>query len=557
MYKVLLAFLMITFIIGFKNTYGQQLQASNAIKTESKEKSMPIPKLEAPKDIGQIRLKIDSTDNYDKDRNHKAKEDSLNAELSKAVMEKAIKFREAQDAFNELTSLKKKQKKLTEVQKEQLEKYNKLVASLGKSLDSLTVVAKKSQDDISQKNSEIRAQISKKNAYRSEYYAKLISEANENMEILNKNYLDYKQELLRNKDSLAPSKWPLYGSNKDTMVREMAYLFSDLLVSTSTMLANLEKLISDYPALEKKLNELKEVEVVRTLGEASDGFIDSLFMKRKEELKAAFSQEKIHNDAFKKEYDSYRDKFRGYIIEINEIKKNHKPKEEEKQSSDASVLANFTQPLNQSTSLIPGIDIFAYKKFDSDEYSFYGQAKLFLAAPGSDTNSLSHATKYFIPEASQFGFMADFSFGFLPAKAVPDKNAEKKLGLNFSFYYLQKQLSTRDSLKTLFSTGMVQVKSGLEFILIKNALSVYANLNGYLVGKGVEGYNKFYVNDSKFKWFSEFGLKSYLVLQSDSKINLLLDLRFLPVGRTIKEMTLSKDKFIPLFKLGIVKEFDF
>ncbi len=78
-----------------------------------------------------------------------------------------------------------------------------------------------------------------------------------------------------------------------------------------------------------------------------------------------------------------------------------------------------------------------------------------------------------------------------------------------------------------------------------------------MVGKGLENFNKFYTRDEKFKWFGEFGIKSYIDLQSNANVKLLLDLRFLPVGKTIKDMIHTVDKFIPLFKLGIVKDFEF
>ena len=98
-----------------------------------------------------------------------------------------------------------------------------------------------------------------------------------------------------------------------------------------------------------------------------------------------------------------------------------------------------------------------------------------MAAPGTDTNSSSYTSKFFIPEASQFGFTADFNFGFLPASIDVTGNSKKLIGINLSFYYLQKQLTTRDSLRSVFSTGMIQVKTGLEIIVVRNALSVYGN----------------------------------------------------------------------------------
>jgi hypothetical protein len=552
-------FILFSLLAFNKFSYGQ-LQQSNAIKVIESKSTSTILKIDPPQKIDTINLKIDATDIFRKvtEARVNSLETSLK-EISNQMLTSNIKLKEAESEIEYFEKLKRNNKALNDKQEAQLLVYQGLLKQYKFSLDSLGNEAKKAKEDLDKKSTEASDQQIIKQQYRKEYYEKLLVEARENMALLNSNFINYKNELTSKEDSLAPSKWPLYSSNKDTMVREMGLIYGALLLSTKDMLRKLDLLAADYPVLQKKIKDFEEIEVVLRLGGRSDSYIDTLFNQRKAALAEGFALEKKHNDEFKKTYDTYREEFKEQIATVNEIKLKYKPVEENKQSSEASLLANFTQPLNQNSSLVPGIDIFAYKKFHSEQYSIYGQAKLFLAAPGSDTNSLNHATKYFIPEASQFGFMVDFNFGFLPAPAENSKNinSRKLLGLNLSFYYLQKQLSTKDTLKSLFSTGMVQVRTGVEFILIKNALAIYANINGFFVGKGVENYTKHYVNDEKMKWYTEFGLKSYLILQSDAKINLLLDIRFLPVGSAIKEMTFTRDRFIPLVKLGIAKEFDF
>lgn len=549
----------LAFIMGILlfNYAFSQLQQSNAIKVVTSSQVPVSLAIDAPKKMDTISLKIDTTDVYKKVVDARNAYDNSFKEISSKVLASSLRLKEAENEIANLESIRRQQKGLTRAQAKQLEQNKLLLAAFQKSIDSLMIQAKKSQEEINKKSSEVTEQQTIKKEYRKEYYDKLLAEVKGNIAILKDNYSSYKTELIAKKDSLSASRWPLYNSNKDSMVREMGDIYSSLIANTKEMLRKLEVLSSDYPELEDKIKKFEEVDVVLQLGGQPDSYIDSLFLKRKLDLANRFSVEKDHNDEFKKSYDQYRNDFKDSMAKINSIKLKYKPIEDNKQSSDASMLANFTQPLNQSSSLVPGIDIFAYKKYNFEQYSIYGQAKLFVASPGSDTNSLNHATKYFIPEASQLGFMLDFNFGFLPATNGPVANSKKMLGINLSFYYLQKQLSTRDTLKNMFSTGMVQLRGGLELILIKNALAVYGNLNGYFVGKGVDNFSKNYVNDTRMKWFSEFGLKSYLVLQSDAKINLLLDLRFLPVNGTIREMTLTNDKFIPVFKLGIVKEFDF
>ncbi len=111
----------------------------------------------------------------------------------------------------------------------------------------------------------------------------------------------------------------------------------------------------------------------------------------------------------------------------------------------------------------------------------------------SDTNNLNNATRLFVPEASNMGFLVDFTFGFNKASYVSKKDQLEPyytLGFNFGLYYLQKQLITVDKEKTPFTIGLVQTKAGFEKTIVRNGLAAFVNLNGIYVGRGMESYKK-------------------------------------------------------------------
>lgn len=211
--------------------------------------------------------------------------------------------------------------------------------------------------------------------------------------------------------------------------------------------------------------------------------------------------------------------------------------------------------------LIPGFDILADKKFVDSNLAIFGQAKFFIASGSADTNKLSNGTKLFVPEASDLGFTVDFTFGFDLIKYKP-KNAltlshYHSLGISVGLYYLQKQLTTPDKENLPFSIGTIQTKIGIEKTIVRNGLAVFANVNGFFAGKGIEKFKKFYDDNGKMNWFVETGIKSYLKLTKDEKTNISFELRFIPVNPTVRKYAKTEDKFIPLINVAIVRDFNF
>lgn len=285
--------------------------------------------------------------------------------------------------------------------------------------------------------------------------------------------------------------------------------------------------------------------------------IDSIIKPQQVVLNSHLGELLRKLETFSKDYNAYAGYFNTTISQFNAALKGKKHEE----GSDLSVLGKITSPLNNNSMLIPGFDILAGKKFADSNLAILGQAKFFFASGNSDTNKLSNGTKLFVPEASSLGFTVDFTFGFDLITYKP-KNAltysrYHSLGISVGLYYLQKQLTAPDKESSPFSIGTIQTRIGIEKTIVRNGLAVFANINGFFVGKGNEKFNTYYDDKGKMNWFVETGIKSYLKLTKDEKTNISFELRFIPVNSTVRKYANTDDKFIPLINVAVVRDFNF
>jgi len=235
-----------------------------------------------------------------------------------------------------------------------------------------------------------------------------------------------------------------------------------------------------------------------------------------------------------------------------------------KQENNLQAIAGITQPLGRQGQLVPNISILGYKSVSNENSSMSSQLKLFVGANSQDQNTFNSNYKLFIPEMSTFGFTADFSLGFIPSTKsyVINKDLNqpiKKLGINLSSYYLGKSLNKlKDS--TSFNVGVLQFKTGFQYILIGKVLSVYGNVNSFFIANGIDDFKENFNYDKKLRGFIDFGLECYLDLITNSKdggLSIDLDLGFISAGGDVKSLVPGSDPLIPRIKLSIVKGLNF
>ena len=533
--SILLGLLVIVSTVKGQNL----LKFNNTNKRISKEE---IVNIEKPKEFNISIIKLDTT-------------------TLEAKGMKGLKSIELDSIANEVltTNLNKQQKELDDINKKteiEKRKFQKKIDSLKKSIDELRNSIKQNTDEYNKKRKEFeqfKDDLNKENFdLLSQLYTKDSADANKQIEDADSNITSINKDITNKRENFQAVLKSLNNIKLDTTINKDIIELSEKVGSLRELLKPLRFKIDDLRTNIKEFNTIG-VLISMDRNDISSEIVKARIKSIKLKLLSNIKEFQESEKKFAKDYNVYIIDYDKIIDKITKIQK-----EAKNEITDASLLANFTQPLNNSGSLIPQLNVFASKASNMDDLGILAQAKLFLAGTGSDTSSLNAATKFFIPEASQLGFMADITFGFIRANPSASKN-EKKLGISFGFYYLQKQLLNKEASKSSspFSIGAIQLRTGFEYTLIPQMLAIYGKMNGITVGKGLAEFKNQYTGSDKMEWYSEFGLLSYLNLSSDKTLNILLDLRFIPVNSYIKTVTQSTDPFISLFKLGIVKDFSF
>jgi hypothetical protein len=296
------------------------------------------------------------------------------------------------------------------------------------------------------------------------------------------------------------------------------------------------------------------------------GYVSALLTPLQQMVTALDRSMNSYNESIKflnKQLDAtgnlVNDKQNGYLEGEQTIKNIYsKYKVDEKQESgDMKALASFTQPVADEGKLVPQISILGFRQKNLPNQSFAYNLKLFVSS--SETKSVINSEyRFFIPEASTYGFMADFSFGFLPIPNNDNKQTIKTLGLNGGAYYLGKSLvRIKDS--TTYNIGLLQFKLGMQYILIPHVLNIYANLNPFFVANGNESFSKVYNGYTKrLNMFTDFGVECYLELtKKQNDFFLDFDLGFISKGGDVSSIMITQDAVIPRIKVGLVKSFNF
>jgi hypothetical protein len=488
--------------------------------------------------VESIQTKLDEINNMkglitelEKRKEKKKELDSIKLELIKFEKEKKD-LEEYKDKL--LNQINIEKQKLLDVKSE----YETQVAMIKKQSDSVIV----------ELNKEVLG-------YVKDLYRRDSVQISADFSHATKSINDITIDLAKLVDSLKPDYIFSHVTIDTSKVRNITNKLIDLIVKANDckhilsknaiIIKQLEPAIKDYNSLGVLMQNLPEVAFAQ--------IVKKEYPTRKSHVNVLFSEYLAADKEFKKAYDEL---LAIYKTEVAIIKADLKT--EKKETTDAALLANFTKPLSSTSTIIPEINVLASKAVELDDFGILAQTKLFISATGSDTNKINPATNFFIPEASQLGFMADFTFSFINAGSQA-ANSKKKMGVNLGFYYLQKQLLATETGKepTTFSVGALQARIGVEYILIKNMLAVYGRMNGIHVSGGVSDFKKYYNGSDKLEWFSELGLLSYLNLTSDKTTNILLEFRFIPVNSYVKSITQTNEPYLSLFKVGIVKDFKF
>ena len=245
--------------------------------------------------------------------------------------------------------------------------------------------------------------------------------------------------------------------------------------------------------------------------------------------------------------------------QINAVVEKYKPKTKDK-LEDYTVVGGFNKMLNERGALIPAVTLLGHREFGKpgEVGKPFGDIKLFMGGT-ADNLAVNTGYNFFAPSASAYGLVVNVGFG-ISQFSDEQKRArnlgkdEKSGGFLVSFAYLSKRLKPNDS--TTIDPGVLHWKTGGEWILFpNNILSLHSNVNGMFVGAQFDKIQSHYTMQNDVNWFVDAGLTTYLKLAENDKLFLKLDLNFIFTTDKMRSFINTADKFIPQFKLDIVKNF--
>lgn len=175
-----------------------------------------------------------------------------------------------------------------------------------------------------------------------------------------------------------------------------------------------------------------------------------------------------------------------------------------------------------------------------------GQYKLEVFVGNGAIDTFSTAT-ILVPELSNYGIRLN---GF--------KDLTKRFGINSDFHYHEKK-SFNPHENVDFTFARIQSKLGIEYLVFKDILSVYGNVNFIIPVTNTEKYKEVFTKDNRDLRYYDLGLKLFVTPKGDlantAGVGLFVDLNFISTTEMVKFYNGNSDAFIPNIKFGLQKNF--
>jgi hypothetical protein len=377
---------------------------------------------------------------------------------------------------------------------------------------------------------------------------------------VDKEFEQYKQQISKNKKLASRNLDTIRQASSDNDKKIIDTMKIKTAVSSAITESELNRLIPKRDIINKYLTTL--IQYRRTLIEFKSSK-NEVHLKTKtieKSIDSAKTDFTTAKKSFEILYSNYIDTVNKYIEKVNDIAKAYKKEADEEATEEQylSALGGINNIFGDQGALIPNISLIAQKKFKSNiNSSFYGEVKLFVGG-SDDDKTKTGVNRLFIPEASTYGFITNFTFGFISSYRAPKYDEqmghyEHNLAINLGVYYLGKKLQP-DTL-TSFNTSLFHLKLGIQYILIPHVLSAYANTNQILLTTNLGTVEKYYSDVKRVRSFTSFGIESYLDLNKKSDFHLLINLGFVNINDDVNSWLKTSDSVIPNIKLSLVKTF--
>lgn len=191
----------------------------------------------------------------------------------------------------------------------------------------------------------------------------------------------------------------------------------------------------------------------------------------------------------------------------------------------------------------PSLTLQATAKFGKS----YNELGLFTGGLFSENANLNE--NLYFPELSDFSI---YYKGSTTAIALVNEN--QKTGLNYEIYYMSKQFAG-DSILGIsgFNYQSVQFKSGFEFVIYKDVISIYGNINLHMPITNKINLEKIVGNSRTDQVNFDAGVKMLLSpsQQNNSGTKLFVNLNFMFLNQSMKNAIGANDNILPNLKIGI------
>ncbi len=212
-----------------------------------------------------------------------------------------------------------------------------------------------------------------------------------------------------------------------------------------------------------------------------------------------------------------------------------------KSNAESTNAASIPQISTINSKFNPSISLLGATQIDKN-----GKYKLEIFVGNGTIDTINTAT-VLVPELSKYGVRLN---GF--------KEMNKHVGFNFDLHYHEKK-SFNPKENADFSFSRIQSKLGLEGLIFRDILSIYANYNYIIPITNSEKYKELFAPKKQDRGYLDLGIKLFLspkgTLAKTTGVGLFIDLNFISTTEAIKVLNKSSDDLIPNIKFGLQKNF--
>ena len=185
--------------------------------------------------------------------------------------------------------------------------------------------------------------------------------------------------------------------------------------------------------------------------------------------------------------------------------------------------------------------------------NFNGNHRIGIFTGSTNGDTLSTATMI-VPELSKVGI---YAAGFFNLSYMFAEKYKNRFGINYNIQYNDKATYNRET-NSNFDFSQFQLKSGLEYIVFANVLSLYGNYTFIKPLTNVDLYKQAFKLQGSSQDFLDFGVKLF-VQPGESSVEqgfgIFIDLNFMVANESIRKFQYANDNLITSYRLGIQKSF--